>query len=121
MFSHLSKKTITTADMHGKNEKARENTDYTDRRLRPAWCRKNFPGRKKRIPQYKCMYTGKDGERCPFFGFADCEKDAGVLFEETYDVMAATCYDKECEIDKSKIKQLSEHIKSFTGNSTQIP
>lgn len=113
MFSNLSKKTVTTVDLNGKNRKVRENTGYIDRRLRPGWCKKKFPGRTKRIPQYKCMYTGKGDKMCPFFAFTDCDKEEMMLFEELYDVMAETCHDKEYEIDKSKIKQLSEHIKSF--------
>jgi len=78
MFSHTKDKKIKvynylSVDDIGKvdkrDEKIIDNPTYNGK-PRPDFCKKEFPGRKERIPNYKCLEND-----CPHFGYTEYEEE----------------------------------------------
>jgi hypothetical protein len=71
MFSHSRKKTFTPyklvdfEKMKFVKEKPIKNTLYNPT-PRPDFCKKEFPGRKERIPNFKCL-----DKKCPHFAYVE--------------------------------------------------
>ena len=49
---------------------------------RPNWCKKKFPGRKERVPEFKCLCG--DIVACPFFTYCEAEEDDKKDFMKGY-------------------------------------
>lgn len=80
---------------------------------RPEWCQRKYKGNRERVPQERCLYTGKDDKMCQFFGYGECQKEVMMLLNQVYDAFVDKCHDDESEPDKKKVAALLMHIKSF--------
>ena len=87
MYSSMSKKYWKSYGFNMKTMRAKGkptitlNKGYIPKSERPMWCKNN---NKKLIPNFRCLCSGKNDVKCPFFAMCNAEKKDYKIFNKAW-------------------------------------
>ena len=80
---------------------------------RPVWCKKKFPGRKERTPEFKCLCEG--GEQCPFLAYTDVDKIDKEVLDAAFNIKEVTCWDDDkMKVNTKCCRKFIKHMNMFS-------